>query len=129
MTLLCSMQRVRFPYLKKQCSDYSKKCSKKVSLHSGVNDTSVIRKAVSLTPSNMHSSVIDTAVICTAVSLFVTTVTGTAVSLTPLCNQLCRLSSRIRSHIREGFTRISGAQGKLFDEKKTEVENLVSGSL
>jgi hypothetical protein len=30
-------------------------------------------------------------------------VTGTAVSLTPLCNQLCRLSSWIRSHFGKGF--------------------------
>jgi hypothetical protein len=32
-----------------------------------------------------------------------TAVTSTSVSLTPLCNQLCRLSSRIQSHIKKGF--------------------------
>jgi hypothetical protein len=34
------------------------------------------------------------------------------------------MSSQIRSHIQKGFlTPASGAQGELFDKKKTEVEN------
>jgi hypothetical protein len=47
-----------------------------------------------------------------------TAVTSTAVSLKPLCNQLCRLSWRIRSHIRNASTCVSGTQVKLFYEKK-----------
>jgi hypothetical protein len=65
---------------------------------------------------DMHSGVIDTAV------------TGTAVPLTPLCNQLCRLSSRIRSHIRKGFNPCIRGPGEVVKWKKQEVENLVSGS-
>jgi hypothetical protein len=83
-------------------------------LHSGVNDSTVHVTAVSMTPLCsqvnfpykkqcvelfakifekiwLHSVVNDTAV------------PVTAVSMTPLCTQLCRLSSRIRSHIRKGF--------------------------
>jgi hypothetical protein len=30
---------------------------------------------------------------------------------------------------KKALTRVSGAQGELFDEKKPKVENLVSGSL
>jgi hypothetical protein len=46
-----------------------------------------------------------------------------SVSLTPLSNTLCRISLRIRSHIRKGFTHVSMGQGKLFDEKKPNVPN------
>jgi hypothetical protein len=54
----------------------------------------------------------------------------TAVKLALLCNRLCQISSRIRSFIQKSFNRVSGAQqGKLFDEKKTEVKNLLSGFL
>jgi hypothetical protein len=49
----------------------------------------------------------------------------TAVSMTPLCmSQRCQ---RHRCAIIFDI-RLSGTQGKLFDEKKTGVENLVSGS-
>jgi hypothetical protein len=54
----------------------------------------------------MHSGIIDTVVMCAAVSL------------TPLCSQLCRLFLRIRSY--------SIFEKDLFDGKKPEVENLVS---
>jgi hypothetical protein len=37
----------------------------------------------------------------------------TAMSMTPLCNQLCRLSSRIRSHIRKGFNLCIRGTGKV----------------
>jgi hypothetical protein len=62
---------------------------------------------------------------CIAVSMTCTT----AVSLTPLCNKLCRLSLRIWSHIRKGFNQCIRGPGEVVWWKKTEVENLVSGSL
>jgi hypothetical protein len=40
-----------------------------------------------------------------------------------------QISPRIRIHMQKALTRVSGAQMELFDEKKPEVENLVTGSL
>jgi hypothetical protein len=37
-----------------------------------------------------------------------TTVHVTAMSMTPLCNQLCRFTPQIRSHIQKGLTPVSG---------------------
>jgi hypothetical protein len=97
---------VRFPY-KNSVSDYREDVGKNVSY-----------TAVSMTPlwyaqlchwhlCDMHSSIIDTAVTCSAVSV------------TPLCNQLGRLSSLIRSHIRIGFNPCIRGPGKVFWWKKT----------
>jgi hypothetical protein len=79
---------------------------------------------------DMHSGIIDPrpAVICTLHSgVNDNAVTCTAVSLTPLCNQLCRISSRIRSYIRKGH--VSGAQAKLFDERNQRSKISCQGSL
>jgi hypothetical protein len=54
----------------------------------------------------MHNGVIDTAVMCTAFSL------------TPMCKQLCQFSPRIEAIFKKALARVSGAQGKLFEEKK-----------
>jgi hypothetical protein len=53
----------------------------------------------------------------------------TAVSLTQLCNQLCWKFFRIWSHIWKGFNLCIRDPGEVVWWKKTEVENLVSGSL
>jgi hypothetical protein len=54
----------------------------------------------------------------------------TAVSLTSLCNLLCRISSRIRSHIRKGLNLVyQGPRGICLMKKNPEVENLVSEPL
>jgi hypothetical protein len=64
----CAMcSRNRFPYKKTACRIIREDIWKKF-LHSGVNDTSVLCTAVSLT-CDMHRGVIDTSVTCTAVSL------------------------------------------------------------
>jgi hypothetical protein len=74
-------------------------------LHSGVIDTAVPWTAKSdflikkISVSN-YSRKYSKKVGCTAVD---SAVHVTAVSMTLLCNNLCRLSSRIRSHIRKGF--------------------------
>jgi hypothetical protein len=56
--------------------------------------------------SYLHSGVIDTVL------------TGSVVSLTPLCNRLCRLSSQILSHIRKGFNLCIGDPGEVVWWKK-----------
>jgi hypothetical protein len=50
----------------------------------------------------------------------------TAVSMTLLCNHYLREFEAI---FEKALTCVLGTQGMLFDEKKTEVENLVPGSL
>jgi hypothetical protein len=66
---------------------------------------------------DMHNGIIDTAVTCTEVSL------------TPLCNQLCRFSPRIRSHIQKGCNPCIMGLGGVVWWKKPVVENLVSWPL
>jgi hypothetical protein len=48
----------------------------------------------------------------------------TAVSMTPLCNQLCRLSSRIRSHIRKGFNLCIRDPGEVVWWKKKQTSKI-----
>jgi hypothetical protein len=54
---------------------------------------------------------------------------ATAVSMTPLCNQLCWFTPQIRSHIQKGFNPCIRGLGRVVWWKTTEAENLVSGSL
>jgi hypothetical protein len=51
------------------------------------------------------------------------------VSLTPVINIHSKISQRIFEKIRNSPTGILGAGGTMIDEKKPEVENLVSDSL
>jgi hypothetical protein len=46
---------------------------------------------------------------------------GTAVSMTPLCNQLCRISSRIQSCIRKGFNPCIRGPGEATRGRKIRV--------
>jgi hypothetical protein len=126
---------VRFPY-KIKCFGLLAKMFEKTlvaqrcqwhrcDMYSSIIDTAVTCTTVSLTPlwhaqrchlhrCDMHSGVIDTAV------------TGTAVLFTPLCNQLCRLSSRIRSHIRKGFNMGIRGPGEVVWWKKPASENCIN---
>jgi hypothetical protein len=90
--------------------------------HRGVNDTAVPYAAESdfgtgikrvlriihedIRQSWLHSDVIDIDVKCTPVSL------------TPLCNQLCRIDSRIRRYIRKGFNPCIRGSGEVIWWKK-----------
>jgi hypothetical protein len=84
---VCS--RVRFPYGKTVCQIIREDIRKKL-----------FAQRCQWHRCDMQSGFIDTAVPVTVVSM-----------------TLCRLSSRIRSHIRKALTCVSGTQGKLFDEK------------
>jgi hypothetical protein len=93
--------------------------------HSGVNDTAVscatesdflIKNSV-LNYSRrswLPCSVNDTAVIC---------------KLTPMGNQLCRLSSRIRNHIRKGFNLCIRDPGEVVWWKQTGSKILCQGPI
>jgi hypothetical protein len=100
--------------------------------HSGVNDTAVPCAAESysriktgvfrIIRENFQQSWLHSGVNNTAVHV-------TAVSMIPLCNQLCRFTPQPRSHIQKCFNSCIRGLGGVVWWEKTEVENLVSGFL
>jgi hypothetical protein len=52
-----------------------------------------------------------------------------AVSLTPLTTKKVEYLRKYEAICKKALTRVSGAQMELFDVKRPEVENLVTGSL
>jgi hypothetical protein len=66
--------------------------------------------------SNMRSKV--TAVSCLHSGVNDSAVHVTAVSMAHLCNQLCRLTLQIRSHIQKDLNPCIRGLGEMFDEEK-----------